>query len=216
MKIYNYDGASGEYIGQSEAQKSPLEENVYLIPANATDKQPLASKKGYAVCFKEGTWQYVKDERGKTYYDANNNEVKITKLDQDISALSEAPKEPSIEQLREAKTAELAAWTHSMGDSCKINLKDFGVINGGYRYLLNVEAMIDIFDSLEIRAFRMYDNSMKKINGQEELKRIKKAIQLGGQKLHTLKWQYELKISKAKNKKELDAIVFTDTIEVML
>ena len=216
MKIYNYDGVSGEYLGQGEAQKSPLEENVYLIPANATDKQPLASKKGYAVCFKEGTWQYVKDERGKTYYDANNNEVKITKLDQDISALSEAPKEPSIEQLREAKTAELAAWTHSMGDSCKINLKDFGVINGGYRYLLNVEAMIDIFDSLEIRAFRMYDNSMKKINGQEELKRIKKAIQLGGQKLHTLKWQYELKISKAKNKKELDAIVFTDTIEVML
>lgn len=124
--------------------------------------------------------------------------------------------EPSIEQLREAKTAELARWTHDMGDSCKINLKDFGIINGGYRYLLNVEAMIDIFDSLEIRAFRMYDNTMKKINGQEELKRIKKAIQLGGQKLHTLKWQYELKISKAKNKKELDAIAFADTIEVAL
>ena len=62
----------------------------------------------------------------------------------------------------------------------------------------------------------MYDNSMKKINGQEELKRIKKAIQLGGQKLHALKWQYELEISKAKNKKELDTIVFTDTIEVAL
>lgn len=216
MKIYNYDGASGEYIGQSEAQKSPLEENVYLIPANATDKQPLASKKGFAVCFKEGAWQYIKDERDKTYYDANNNEVKITKLDQDTSALSETPKEPPIEQLREAKTAELAAWTHSMGDSCKISLKGFGVINGGYRYLLNVEAMIDIFDSLEIRAFRMYDNTMKKIGGQEELKCIKKAIQLGGQKLHTLKWQYELKISKAKDKKELDAIVFTDTIEVAL
>ena len=74
--------------------------------------------------------------------------------------------EPPIEQLREAKTAELAAWTHSMGDSCKISLKDFGVINGGYRYLLNVEAMIDTFDSLEVRAFRMYDNSMKKIGGQ--------------------------------------------------
>lgn len=124
--------------------------------------------------------------------------------------------EPPIEQLREAKTAELAAWTHAMGDSCKINLKDFGVINGGYRYLLNVEAMIDTLDSLEIRAFRMYDNSMKKINGQEDLKRIKKAIQIGGQKLHSLKWLYEAKIEKAKNKKELDAIAFADTIEVAL
>ena len=216
MKIYNYDGASGEYIGQSEAQKSPLEENVYLIPANATDKQPLISKKGFAVCFKEGAWQYVKDERGVIYYDENNREVKITSLGQDTSGLRETPKEPPTEQLREAKTAELAAWTHSMGDSCKINLKNFGLINGGYRYLLNVEAMIDTFDSLEIRAFRMYDNSMKKIGGQEELKRIKKAIQLGGQKLHALKWQYELKISKAKDRKELDAITFADTIEVAL
>ena len=216
MKIYNYDGVSGEYIGQSEAQKSPLEENVYLIPANATDKQPLISKKGFAVCFKEGAWQYVKDERGVIYYDENNREVKITSLGQDTSGLRETPKEPPTEQLREAKTAELAAWTHSMGDSCKINLKNFGLINGGYRYLLNVEAMIDTFDSLEIRAFRMYDNSMKKIGGQEELKRIKKAIQLGGQKLHALKWQYELKISKAKDRKELDAITFADTIEVAL
>lgn len=139
-----------------------------------------------------------------------------THINPETKAFSTKIEEPPIEQLRKIKTAELAAWTHSMGDSCKINLKDFGVINGGYRYLLNVEAMIDTFDSLEIRAFRMYDNSMKKINGQEELKRIKKAIQIGGQKLHTLKWQYELKISKAKDKKELDAIAFVDTIEVAL
>lgn len=164
--------------------------------------------------------KYYKNSQNEIYaYDDDVGEeqiaeglTKITKNERD--KILDA--EPPIEQLREAKTAELAEWTHDMGDSCKINLKDFGLINGGYRYLLNVEAMIDIFDSLEIRAFRMYDNSMKKINGQEELKRIKKAIQLGGQKLHTLKWQYELKISKAKNKKELDAIVFTDTIEVAL
>ena len=139
-----------------------------------------------------------------------------THINPETKAFGTKIEESPIEQLREAKTAELAAWTHAMGDSCKINLKDFGVINGGYRYLLNVEAMIDTFDSLEIRAFRMYDNSMKKIGGQEELKRIKKAIQIGGQKLHSLKWLYEAKIEKAKNKKELDAIVFADTIEVAL
>ena len=164
--------------------------------------------------------KYYKNSQNEVY--AYDDDVSEDQIKEGLTKVTEAQAqkilnvEPPIEQLREAKTAELAAWTHSMGDSCKIDLKGFGVINGGYRYLLNVEAMIDIFDSLEIRAFRMYDNSMKKINGQEDLKRIKKAIQLGGQKLHTLKWGYELKISKAKDKKELDAIVFTDTIEAAL
>lgn len=164
--------------------------------------------------------KYYKNSQNEVY--AYDDDVSEDQIKEGLTKVTEAQAqkilnvEPPIEQLREAKTAELAAWTHSMGDSCKINLKDFGVINGGYRYLLNVEAMIDTFDSLEVRAFRMYDNTMKKINGQEELKKIKKAIQIGGQKLHTLKWGYELKIEKAKNKKELDAITFADTIEVVL
>lgn len=164
--------------------------------------------------------KYYKNSQNQIY--AYDNDVDEDQIKEGLTKITEAQAqkilnvEPPIEQLREAKTAELTRWTHDMGDSCKINLKDFGVINGGYRYLLNVEAMIDTFDSLEIRAFRMYDNTMKKINGQEELKKIKKAIQIGGQKLHTLKWGYELKISKAKDKKELDAITFADTIEVAL
>lgn len=217
MKIYNYDGISGEYIGTSDARESPLEQRVYLIPANATDIKPPKANNGYVVCFNDdGAWEQVKDERGTIYYDRNNNEVKITKLRQDTTGLSKVKNEPSIDELKARKMLELAAWTNAMGESCKIELKGFGAINGGYKHLLNIEAIIDTYDSLEIRAFRMYDNSMKKIGGQEELKRIKKAIQLGGQKLHTLKWGYELKIEKAKSKKELDSIAFTDTIEVSL
>lgn len=164
--------------------------------------------------------KYYKNSQNQIY--AYDDDVGEEQIAEGLIKITEAQAqkilnvEPPIEQLREAKTAELAAWVNAMGDSCKINLKDFGVINGGYRYLLNVEAMIDTFDSLEVRAFRMYDNTMKKINGQEELKKIKKAIQIGGQKLHVLKWGYELKIEKAKNKKELDAITFADTIEVAL
>lgn len=164
--------------------------------------------------------KYYKNSQNEVY--AYDDDVGEEQIAEGLTKITEAQAqkilnvEPTIEQLRKIKTAELVRWTHDMGDSCKIDLKNFGVINGGYRYLLNVEAMIDTFDSLEIRAFRMYDNTMKKINGQEELKRIKRAIQIGGQKLHTLKWQYELKISKAKDKKELDAITFADTIEVAL
>ena len=160
--------------------------------------------------------KYYKNSQNQIY--AYDDDVSEDQIKEGLTKITEAQAksmlEPSLEELKAAKTAELASWVNAMGDSCKINLKDFGVINGGYRYLLNVEAMIDIFDSLEIRAFRMYDNTMKKINGQEDLKKIKRAIQIAGQKLHVLKWGYETAIEKAKTSKALEAIKFTDTIEV--
>ncbi len=160
--------------------------------------------------------KYYKNSQNQIYvYDDDVSEDQIKEgLTKITEAQAKSMLEPSLEELKAAKTAELASWVNAMGDSCKINLKDFGVINGGYKYLLNIEAMIDTFDSLEIRAFRMYDNSMKKIGGQEDLKKIKRAIQIAGQKLHVLKWGYETAIEKAKTSKALEAIKFADTIEV--
>ncbi|WP_298043165.1 hypothetical protein [uncultured Campylobacter sp.] len=162
--------------------------------------------------------KYYKNSQNEVYaYDDDVGEEQIAEgLTKITEAQAKSMLEPSLEELKAAKTAELASWVNAMGESCKVEIKDFGAVNGGYKYLLNIEAMIDTFDSLEVRAFRMHDNSMKKINGQEDLKKIKRAIQIAGQKLHVLKWGHELKIEKAKNKKELDAIIFTDTIEVAL
>lgn len=162
--------------------------------------------------------KYYKNSQNQIYaYDDDVGEDQIKEgLTKITEAQAKSMLEPSLEELKAAKTAELASWVNAMGESCKVEIKDFGAVNGGYKYLLNIGSMIDTFDSLEIRAFRMHDNSMKKINGQEDLKKIKRAIQIAGQKLHVLKWGYELKIEKAKNKKELDAITFADTIEVAL
>ena len=160
--------------------------------------------------------KYYKNSQNEVYaYDDNVGEDEIKEgLTKITEAQAKSMLEPSLEELKAAKTAELAAWVNAMGESCKVEIKDFGAVNGGYKYLLNIEAMIDTFDSLEIRAFRMYDNSMKKIGGQEDLKKIKRAIQIAGQKLHVLKWGYETAIEKAKTSKALEAIKFADTIEV--
>ena len=160
--------------------------------------------------------KYYKNSQNQIYvYDDDVGEDQIKEgLTKITEAQAKSMLEPSLEELKAAKTAELASWVNAMGESCKVEIKDFGAVNGGYKYLLNIEAMIDIFDSLEVRGFRMYDNTMKKINGQEDLKKIKRAIQIAGQKLHVLKWGYETAIEKAKTSKALETIKFADTIEV--
>jgi hypothetical protein len=40
MRVYSYSWATGEYIGDTEADASPLEPGVYLLPAYTTAKAP--------------------------------------------------------------------------------------------------------------------------------------------------------------------------------
>lgn len=123
--------------------------------------------------------------------------------------------EINLTELKLNKLASLNEWAIKMTDKSAINLKGFGVIDGGYKYLLNVRAMKNNFEALPQKLFRMYDNSFKEVN-LTDLEKIEKAIELGGIMLHTLKWQYESAISKAKNKEELEAITFNEVIEIDL
>ena len=53
---YNYDPNSGAYIGQSEADPSPLESGVYLIPAFATEDAPPDFDDNHVPVFQNGVW----------------------------------------------------------------------------------------------------------------------------------------------------------------
>lgn len=59
MKVYNYHPTTGEYIGELFADESPLEKGVWLIPACATDKQPLPQQENKKVVFVNENWGYV-------------------------------------------------------------------------------------------------------------------------------------------------------------
>ena len=61
MKVYNYD-EQGYLIGTSELDKSDKCQisGDWLIPAMATEKEPLKPKEGYEVKFLESDWQYIK------------------------------------------------------------------------------------------------------------------------------------------------------------
>ena len=95
MKIYIYDTKNNEYLYEAEAQIDPLAsskgETTYLMPPNATQIAPTEPKAGYANVFTNGKWEQVKDERGETYYDNDNNALTITELGQE-KGLSKEPK----------------------------------------------------------------------------------------------------------------------------
>lgn len=138
-----------------------------------------------------------------------------THVDIKKNALIVKQKEINLAELKLNKLTSLNEWATKMTDKSAINLKGFGVIDGGYKYLLNVRAMKNNFEALPQKVFRMYDNSFKEVN-LTDLEKIEKAIELGGIMLHTLKWQYESAISKAKSKEELEAITFNEVIEIDL
>lgn len=59
MKIFNYHPETLEFIGESLADESPLEPGVFLVPANATIKEPIGPVNGTSVRFINGDWENV-------------------------------------------------------------------------------------------------------------------------------------------------------------
>jgi hypothetical protein len=56
MEIYSYDQENGNFIGVAEADGSPLEPGVFLIPANATTLAPPAILDGQVARFSNDQW----------------------------------------------------------------------------------------------------------------------------------------------------------------
>lgn len=75
MVIYHYHPVNGEFLGQGEADQSPLEINVFLIPAYATDVQPPTAGENQAAIFNDGAWSIVDDFRGVVYWDNNGRHL---------------------------------------------------------------------------------------------------------------------------------------------
>lgn len=55
MKIYNYD-INGIYTNSSDADESPLEPGIYLIPANATTVEPPITTDNEVAIFDGQSW----------------------------------------------------------------------------------------------------------------------------------------------------------------
>jgi hypothetical protein len=69
MKVYSYSWDTGEYIGEAEADVSPLDPGNFLIPAFATTKVPPDINEF------PGSWQYFDREKDEWVIEKKRSEV---------------------------------------------------------------------------------------------------------------------------------------------
>lgn len=80
MKIYHYRPENGEYLGEGLADKDPMVEGNWLIPANATKVEHPEFSEGEIPVFVDGKWFISVDNRGVEYWLSDRSKHKITEL----------------------------------------------------------------------------------------------------------------------------------------
>lgn len=94
MKIYNYHPEYKYYFGPSDADESPLEPGVFLIPAHATDIEPPECNLGEVQVFDGNSWNIVKDYSGVYYEIPSGNQIEnLNPIAPPDSATKEKPPE---------------------------------------------------------------------------------------------------------------------------
>ena len=79
--LYHYHPETGELLGQSAADRSPLEPDIWLIPAHATDQTPPKAKVRQVAVFRDGRWQLSPDWRATALWSTEDGAaVSITEI----------------------------------------------------------------------------------------------------------------------------------------
>ena len=98
MNIYNYDPTTKEFLSVEVADKSPLEPDVYLFPANSTTvAAPTELEEHKTPCFNTETkqWSIVDDYREVKLYSKETKEIVFAALGQTPEALNATILQPT-------------------------------------------------------------------------------------------------------------------------
>lgn len=77
-KAYQTHPITHEYLSEVEVNESPLERDVYLIPAGAYVDAPPSSKDGYAIVRQGDKWKYIEDNRAAELYSQSGEKYEFT------------------------------------------------------------------------------------------------------------------------------------------
>lgn len=214
MIFYIYDKKTKEFTGTQNGFIDPLEtkkqgKNVYLVPANATDKKPLETKENQAVIFNGTEWEIIADYRNKTYY-IGTEQHEMKELGDLPNGATFEPVEPekTLDELKSEKLAELTTIT-SKFDNQLVNTdmiikSSLGFsVNADLRSQLNIRRLISI--GVEPVSFIIADNTTVDLS-LAQLNILISECEENMQYLFDLKQSYKKQIADATTKEELDSI----------
>jgi hypothetical protein len=101
MKAYIYNEYTKEFLYEDNVDMSPLEEDVILMPPNATLVPLNEEKENYTQVFNGTEWDYIEDYRGKTVWKSHNESMVVEELGAIPEGWSLEQPEPSEEEKRE-------------------------------------------------------------------------------------------------------------------
>lgn len=107
MKVYVYDFETFEFVGERDAQESPLEKGVYLIPAYATESKPPKATKNKVAVFENNEWVLKPDYRGEKF-EVLGNEVVISDIGVTPESLKPSNEEKAEYEKEKARNEKIA------------------------------------------------------------------------------------------------------------
>jgi hypothetical protein len=111
MKVYHYHPITKEYLLEGLADQDPLEQENWLIPANATDVEPPTVGANEVAIFDNGVWMITADFRGSSYYQNDGSKIDITEIginpEDDVEYFCDEPPPKKLETVKTEKLNEI-------------------------------------------------------------------------------------------------------------
>ncbi|BCL41004.1 TPA: hypothetical protein RCG82_000613 [Enterobacter roggenkampii] len=123
--LYHYHPETGELLGESPADPSPLEPEVWLIPAHATDLPPPKTKARQVAVFRDVRWQLAPDWRSAALWSTEDGtavsiaDIGVTPAD--VHA-TETPRPSAAHRWQNGQWQEDADLRLALLDALKIEL----------------------------------------------------------------------------------------------
>lgn len=208
--IYHYDRETKKYLGSSNAKRSPADkELVYLMPANATDIEPIIEE-GKIAKFVDGAWVYEDKIKPKKWYKRDDAFIESEEVVKNATLATE--EEINDYKLDNAKKQKLIALKSNRDASLSNLTFPLTIEKVKYLFQLKIEdlpilsAKISMLATATDTALWTDNNDNRVLVARADLRRIYNHIISDTDNVFTLYTDIKKQIKKANSIEELNLI----------